>query len=268
MSTLSFLNRQPVVDNLRNTEPVDRRAFLNLAAAGCIAGATSLAGSANPAISATAASTDSHGRHRIACSLPASDTRRWAWTIDDGVSSHSISTYVDHALRDPSIKYTYFVTSMYSSWRQNAKGLRELIGRGQVQLANHTRSHPDLRTLTSHGIQKQLLDCQKFLEDEFGSAGSTFWRPPYGYFDSRVLAAAADAGFTTPVMWMGTFGTDSGRVPIQTVYSDIKQWVQNGRIVIDHANYPLAADHFDQVMSIIKPKGLQMATLAEAFPDY
>ena len=243
---------------------MDRRAFLNLAAAGFIGGATSLASSST---SATAA-TDSHGRHRIAYRLPASDSRRWAWTIDDGVSSHSISSYVDHALRDPSIKYTYFVTSMYSSWRQNAKGLRELIGRGQVQLANHTRTHPDLRSLTNHGIQKQLLDCQKFLEDEFGVTSSPFWRPPYGYFDARVLAAAADAGFTAPVMWMGTFGTDSGRVPIQTVYSDIKQWVQNGRIVIDHANYPLAADHFDQVMTIIRPKGLEMVTLTEAFPDY
>jgi peptidoglycan/xylan/chitin deacetylase (PgdA/CDA1 family) len=69
-------------------------------------------------------------------------------------------------------------------------------------------------------------------------------------------------------MWMGVFGTDSSTITASQVLANVNKWVQNGRIVIDHANYPLAARHLDQIIQTIKPKGLQMVTLAEAFPGY
>jgi hypothetical protein len=37
---------------------------------------------------------------------------------------------------------------------------------------------------------------------------------------------------------------------------------------LDHANFPLASQHFSQLMDIIRPKQLQLVTLAEAFPTY
>jgi peptidoglycan/xylan/chitin deacetylase (PgdA/CDA1 family) len=248
---------------------MDRRAFLNLSAAGAVTGLATVAGStsafgAGPALSATT----HHARQRISYQLPKSDTPRWAWTIDDGVSATSIRNYLNHALHDPSLKFTYFVTSMYPSWKSNAPALKELMARGQVQLANHTHSHKDLRTLTARGVQRQLLDCQHFLEDEFGVTNSAFWRPPYGFFDFRVLAAAADAGFTAPMMWFGVFGTDSASITLPKIYDNVRHWVQDGRIVLDHANFPLASQHFSQLMDIIRPKQLQLVTLAEAFPTY
>jgi len=241
---------------------VDRRTFLTLGTAGLAATAVAVA---QPSEASAPASPK---RNRIAYHLPQSHEPRWAWTIDDGVSTKSIATYVDHALRNPDIKYTYFVTSMYASWKQNAHGLRELIHNGQVQLANHTHTHKDLRTLTSHGVQKQLLDCKHFLEDEFGVDGGTFWRPPYGYWNSNVLSAAAEAGFTSPMMWLGEFGTDDYRVQPSTIMSNIHRWVQNGRIVIDHANNTVAANHFGPILDSIRAKKLKMVTLAEAFPEY
>jgi len=243
---------------------MDRRGFLTLASAG-VAGGLSLLGTEQ----AKAASPEVHpARQRISYDLPKSETPRWAWTIDDGVSSASIATYLAHALRNPEIKFTYFVTSMYPSWKQNASALRELMQRGQVQLANHTHTHKDLRTLSGHGIQKQLLDCHHFLEDEFGASSKSFWRPPYGFWDIRVLDAAAEAGFTAPTMWFGVFGTDSATITANQLYDNVQKWVQNGRIVLDHANYTLGSEHFAQMMAIIRPKGLQMVTLTEAFPSY
>jgi peptidoglycan/xylan/chitin deacetylase (PgdA/CDA1 family) len=246
---------------------LDRRGFLSLGAAGAIAALGTNLGFPND--SAEALELGGHlQRHRIIYGLPASNTNRFAWTIDDGVSGGSIATYAAKALDNPDIKYTYFVNSMYTSWSKNAGALRELIARGQVQLANHTHTHPDLRTKTNHGIQRNLLDCHNFLEDKFGIDARPFWRPPYGYWDLRVLQAAADIGYTAPVMWFGTLGTDSRHVTRAKLVANARKWIADGRVVIDHANNTVAAQNFDALYSVIQSKKLSMVTLKEAFPSY
>jgi len=206
-------------------------------------------------------------RHRVLYSLPQSPNRRFAWTIDDGTSSESVRGYLTHAHLNPKLRYTYFVTSSYPAWRQNRTLLRELIASGQIQLGNHTRTHPDLRTLSNQGIQRALLDCHKFLEDEFGYNAMPFFRPPYGYFDLRVLQAAADVGYTVPVMWYGSFNSEQPHLTVTRMLSAINRWVDNGRIVIDHANNPFIANHFDRAYAAISAKNLAMVRLIDAYPE-
>lgn len=236
---------------------LDRKDFLGVAGVSAL---LALGANAEPAEAAE--------RHRIIYSLPKSEQRRFAWTIDDGVSPGSIATYTQHALEDPSLKYTYFVTSSYSSWRRNKTALTELIASGQVQLANHTRSHPDLRTLTNKQIERNFMDCHKFIEDTFQVNPMPFWRPPYGYYDWRVLKVAADIGYTAPTMWYGTLATDSKNLTRTRLKRYANLWINNGSVVIDHANNMVAANNFDILKSVIHAKGLSMITLREAFPAY
>ena len=246
---------------------LDRRSFLSFGATGTLAALGAAIDST--ADVAEARELEHHiQRHRIIYGLPASSKNRFAWTIDDGVSSGSIATYTAKALDNPDIKYTYFVNSMYASWSKNAGALRELISRGQVQLANHTHTHPDLRTKTNHGIQRNLLDCHNYLEDKFGIDARPFWRPPYGYWDMRVLQAAADIGYTAPVMWYGTLGTDSQYVNKTKLIANARKWIADDRVVIDHANNTVGAQNFDALYSVIQSKKLSMVTLREAFPTY
>jgi peptidoglycan/xylan/chitin deacetylase (PgdA/CDA1 family) len=237
---------------------LSRKQFIQAAVAGGL-GATVLLGTADSASAAL--------RHRVLYSLPQSSIRRFAWTIDDGTSSDSVRGYLMHAHSNPKIRYTYFVTSGYPAWRQNRSLLHELIATGQVQLGNHTRTHPDLRSLSNRGIQRALLDCHKFLEDEFSYNAMPFFRPPYGFFDSRVLQAAADVGYTVPVMWYGTFNTEQRHLTVTRMLTAINQWVANGRIVIDHANNPFLANHFDRAYAAISAKNLAMVRLIDAYPE-
>jgi len=237
---------------------MDRRLFMALVAAG-----------ASAAWVAEATEAQAHAsRHPTIFELPPSTTKRFAWTIDDGVSAGSIAAYTAYALNDPSLKYNYFVTSSYPSWKRNRSALTELIGRGQVQLANHTRTHPDLRALTSHGIQHALMDCHKFLEDTFGVNAMPFWRPPYGYYNTRVLQAAADIGYTAPTMWYGTLATDSANLTRSRLHTLAYRWIRDGTVLIDHANNMTAANNFDVLRTAITKRGLAMVTLREAFPGY
>lgn len=233
---------------------LDRRDFLGLAI-----------GSASLVISSQAPAQAATTRGPI-YSLPASRTRRFAWTIDDGASSASVRGYLKQALVRPELKYTFFVTSSNPAWRQNKSLIRELLHRGQLDLGNHTRGHPNLVRLSNHQIQTQLLDCEKFIEDEFQINPRPFFRPPYGYWDQRVLRVAADTGYSAPIMWYGTMNTEQPHLTVTRLLYNIDKWVANGRIVIDHSNNTFLVDHFDRAYAAIKEKGLETVRIRDAFP--
>ena len=78
-----------------------------------------------------------------------------ALTLDDGVDSDVVGMYTQFA-KDTGLRLTYFVNGRYSSWADNQALLRPLVESGQIQLANHTWSHPDLTTLPVHRIMDGL----------------------------------------------------------------------------------------------------------------
>lgn len=74
-----------------------------------------------------------------------------AWTVDDGADTEVVRLYTQFA-KDTGVRLTYFVTGGYRSWTENAAQLRPLVESGQIQLANHTWTHPDLTRLTPNQI--------------------------------------------------------------------------------------------------------------------
>jgi len=140
-----------------------------------------------------------------------------------------------------------------------------MIESGRVQIGNHTARHPNLQHLTNAQIQRELLDCHHFIQDHFGIDEKPIFRPPYGDIDSRVVRAAADVGFTAPILWWGTFASNAG-VSSGTVAGNAKEWLLNGRIVIDHANSMSTPGAFPYVMSLLKQRQLTTVTIKDAFP--
>ena len=78
-----------------------------------------------------------------------------AWTVDDGVDSDVVRLYTQFA-KDTGVRLTYFVTGAYRSWTDNSALLRPLVESGQIQLANHTWTHPDLTRLSPNQIAEEL----------------------------------------------------------------------------------------------------------------
>src|SRR6185437_9577134 len=90
-----------------------------------------------------------------------------ALTIDDGVSSDVVAAYLDFIQRT-GVRVTFFPNGVYPSWTQHAPTLRPLVDSGQVQLGNHTWSHPDLVTLSDSAVVDKLSRNEKFLWNTFG----------------------------------------------------------------------------------------------------
>ena len=196
--------------------------------------------------------------------LPKSHTKRLAWTVDDGASSQTVGGYVDLLERNPDLKITFFVTSMYDSWRRYGRRLRALQHAGQVQLANHTHTHANLTAVSAHRVRHELLSCKNFLEDEFGISGEPFYRPPYGNYNATVRSVAAELGYTNTVMWFGTLA-DSGKTTSNGVLRDAKKWMTNRHIVIAHANQPAVLADFNAILQTLQQRQLETVTLSQAF---
>ena len=159
-----------------------------------------------------------------------------AITIDDGVDSSVVNAYLDFA-KDSGVRLTFFVTGSYPSWTDNRDKMRPLVESGQVQLANHTWTHPDLTTLSEGGIIDELTQCENLLRNTYGVTGAPFIRPPYGGRSSYTDSVCAKIGYTTTTMWYGSFG-DSGQLTPEVLLGEAQKWLLAQHIVIGHANFP------------------------------
>lgn len=186
-----------------------------------------------------------------------------AWTVDDGADSEVVGAYAEWA-RTSGMRITFFVTSRYPSWADHAAALRPMVESGQIQIANHTHSHPDLLQATDARIRDELERCGDVIRTVFGVEAAPYFRPPYGNADARVLAAARSAGYPQAVHWYGSVG-DSGPISDADQSMLIDRWVTAQRIVIGHANVKTVLNHFGEIEKTIRDRGLQPVTLDDVF---
>ena len=87
-----------------------------------------------------------------------------ALTVDDGVNTDVVRLYTEFA-RDTGVRLTYFVNGTYRSWTDNLALLRPLVESGQIQLGNHTWSHPNLTKLPASRVAQQISRNDAVLEN-------------------------------------------------------------------------------------------------------
>lgn len=195
--------------------------------------------------------------------LPKSSVKRIAWTVDDGASTAGVRDYLDFMDRYD-LRMTFFINSSYPAWRKNRRQIQELVDRGNLQLANHTHSHPSMTRLSSDGIKRELRSCHRFIEDNFGVSAKPYYRPPYGRIDSRVMSVAEDIGYSSPIMWSGSLG-DSSSQRKQYILQLGNKWIQDRTILLDHFNDRTPKYVFKQLVKYLKRRELMTVTLDDVY---
>lgn len=186
-----------------------------------------------------------------------------ALTVDDGVNSDVVRLYTQFA-KDTGIRLTYFVNGVYRSWTDNRDLLRPLVESGQIQLANHTWSHPDLTTMSTSQAAQQITRNDRFLTDTYGVDARPFLRPPYGRHNAAVRACAADLGYTTTTMWNGSL-SDSTVVTEDYIVAMAEKYFTPSSIVIGHLNHPPVTHVYDRLVDVIRARKLRTVTLNDVF---
>jgi|694.fasta_scaffold114228_3 peptidoglycan/xylan/chitin deacetylase (PgdA/CDA1 family) len=148
---------------------MDRRTFLTV---GAVAASTfALGSSVNPFLPIEPAMAWPKGCIER---LPTSNTKRLAWTVDDGWSASALRAYIDLLEDHEDLRMTMFVLPRAKSWKALAKPIRALTDTGRLQLANHTMTHYDLThaTVTNFASIRALLKARGLktvtLTDAFG----------------------------------------------------------------------------------------------------
>jgi peptidoglycan/xylan/chitin deacetylase (PgdA/CDA1 family) len=186
-----------------------------------------------------------------------------AWTIDDGTDAEVVAGYAEMA-EITGNRFTFFLNGNQKAWTTRADMLRPLVKSGQVQLANHTWSHPDLRALSTQGIQDQLQRNEDFIQATYGVSAKPFFRPPFGYVNAHVRDAAAAIGYTASTLWYGSLA-DSGVLTPEQIMGFGDDWFTAGRVVIAHANHPPVLSAMQHLVDVIAQRGLRTVTLNDVF---
>ncbi|MEV6770698.1 polysaccharide deacetylase family protein [Nocardia sp. NPDC051030] len=183
-----------------------------------------------------------------------------ALTIDDGASSQTVGAFIDFA-RNTGSRFTFFVTAYYPSWTDHLDSLRPLVDSGQIQLGNHTWNHPDLTRLSAGAVADQIDRAKAFLWNTFGTDGTPYYRPPYGRHNATVDQAAADSGYSVPVMWTGTLNDTNTVINEGMLLDAARTWFNAQSIVLGHANRPTITNLYGQLTDIVRERNLSMVTL-------
>jgi peptidoglycan/xylan/chitin deacetylase (PgdA/CDA1 family) len=186
-----------------------------------------------------------------------------ALTIDDGTNSEVVAAFTAFAA-DSGVRLTFFPNGCYRSWEDNAAALQPLVDSGQIALGNHTWSHPDLTTLPDAEVAEEISRNRDFLRRVFGVRDSPFFRPPFGAHDERTDRIAADVGHPTVAMWNGTLG-DSRVISATELLAAAREWFAAQAIIVGHANHPTVTGVYDDLVELIRERGLRTVTLADVW---
>ena len=186
-----------------------------------------------------------------------------AWTVDDGADPEVVRAYAEFAHRTGT-RLTFFINGQYPAFKQHRDLLLPLVKSGQLQIANHTYSHAALTSLTDEQIVQELTRNDEEIMRLFGVSSKPYFRPPYGYYDARVLAAAASCGFTRPVLWFGSLA-DSSNISSAEVYAFAEKYALAQHILIGHLNYRGVVSELDRIRALLDRRGLTTVTIRDYY---
>ncbi len=186
-----------------------------------------------------------------------------ALTVDDGVNSEVLRAYTQFA-KDTGVRLTYFVNGIYPSWTDHVELLRPLVDDGQIQLANHTWSHPNLTRLPLDAVAEELRHNHDFLWKTYGVDARPYFRSPYGARNAHVEKVAGELGYTTDTMWSGDL-KDHAVVPESEIVRMAEEYFTPQAIVIGHLNHLPVTNVYRELVEIIRARELRTVTLDDVF---
>src|SRR5699024_9138030 len=154
---------------------------------------------------------------------------------------------------DTGVRLTYFVNGVYRSWTDHVELLRPMVDDGQIQLANHTWSHPDLTKLPLAEVAEQFRHNHDFLWKTYGVDAPPYFRPPYGARSPHIDKLSRDLGYTIDTMWSGSL-EDHVLIPPRDVITMAEKYFTAQAIVIGHLNHMPVTEVYGQLVDIIRAR--------------
>jgi peptidoglycan/xylan/chitin deacetylase (PgdA/CDA1 family) len=140
---------------------------------------------------------------------------------------------------------------------------------GLLTLGNHSYSHPDFRTLTASEMQDELRRTEAAIAPYCSQDPRPFFRPPYGGYDSDVLAAVGAAGYARTVLWdidtidWRPIDNDPPGPTADEIVAKVLGNAQGGSIVLMHLGGYETYEALPGIVSGLRDAGFDLVSLDE-----
>lgn len=179
--------------------------------------------------------------------------RELVLTFDDGPHPSASGPILDILARR-GVTATFFLVG--HNVRRSPELVRRMAAEGHT-LGNHTDTHPKLPEIPEDQVFEQLAACQASIEEAAGARPKVF-RPTYGRYDERVLAACDKEGLI-PVQWSAMVWDWLAPTPEESV-AYLAPQLCPGAIILLHDGANTRLDSRDATINMLEP----LLDLAEA----
>lgn len=138
-----------------------------------------------------------------------------------------------------------------------------LASNPNFEMGNHSWSHPDLPGLSQERISSEIVQTQKLLYKLTGRQARLF-RLPAGKYDDLTLGVIAWHGLYT-IQWDVETGDPDPTIDAERMNWAVSQRVQNGSIIIMHANGRgwHTAEALPEIIEYLRGQGYTLVTVSE-----
>lgn len=159
-------------------------------------------------------------------------------------------------LSENDAKATFFIGGCWAD--DNVDCLREIYAKGH-EIGNHGYFHKDHDRLNYIENQREISNCNRFIELALGEA-PTLFAPPSGAYGNDTLSACKTLNMTTILWSKDTIDwRDKDR---SLIYTRATKNVQNGDFVLMHPMAETAAA-LNDILRYYKNEGLETVTVSE-----
>lgn len=159
-------------------------------------------------------------------------------------------------LEEYEAKATFFIGGCWAD--DNVECLRAIADKGH-ELGNHGYFHKDHDKLDLVQNQKEIADCNKFIELAVGAA-PTLFAPPSGAYNEHTLAASKALNMKTILWSRDTIDWRDKNAAI--IYTRATKNIKSGEFVLMH---PMAAtaDALEDILKYYRSLSLAAVTVSE-----
>ncbi|GDX40314.1 hypothetical protein LBMAG21_06060 [Armatimonadota bacterium] len=179
-----------------------------------------------------------------------------ALTFDDGPHPEFTPMLLDR-LKHLKVHATFF---MVGEMVKEAPQLAKRIVEEGHEAGNHSFSHPNLKTISSEEVAKEIEQGSEQIRKACG-VDPLFFRPPGGNYNEEVMQVLIKAGMPL-ALW--TYNPkDFARPPADQIERGILQNAQNGMIVLLHSSIMQTYEILPALVANLRKQGYTFVTLTD-----
>jgi peptidoglycan-N-acetylmuramic acid deacetylase len=188
--------------------------------------------------------------------------KRIALTFDAGASGETWPRIMA-TLRQHNVHITMFITGKFAE--QYPDAIKQAVADGD-EIANHTYSHLDSRTLTDEQLINELARTEAIIQNLGGVTTKPLWRPPFGARNNHVLNVAVAQGYRSIFWSLDSLDSVGQTKTPDFIYNRVTNTPGvnlDGAIVLQHFGSEASAEALPRELDHFQEIGLQVVTVSE-----